>query len=471
MDTGPPVTRPRRDAGTDADRLSALDVSYLAIERRTAPMAVAGLVVLAPGPTPIDVDAVRARLAARVRTVPRLTHRLGPGTPGSRPGWVPDDDFDVRHHVRRGVLAPPGGRRELEQFVESVHPRLLDRRRPLWELYVISGLAGGRTAVLMRLHHALADGMSCMYLLAALLGDDPPRASSPRPSARRAGQATAGAGRSVHEGDTASERQPVEMPVAAGFDEVPRLVRALSALPSPASFRQGPFNVPVGPRRRLATWQMSARRLADLRRAHSCGAQHVVLSVIAGGLARTAARMRDAVGGGRWPERLRTLVPVTDRDAARRGRLGNRGAFLLVDLPVTPMAESVRLDLVERAYGAALAADQAYAVGAGLRLWEALPPAVDGAVARLTTADVRVNLVASYMRGTRRRLGVAGGVHEATFPVAPLSPSVSLTVAVANVGGAVGFAFVADPDAVAHLDGLAADVADATAALEAAATG
>ena len=152
------------------ERLSSLDASFLYLERPSMHMHVAGISMLDPRPDgPLSYDDVQRVVEARLHLAPRLRQRVL-RVPGdlARPLWVDDDHFDLDFHLRRSAIPSPGGRFQLERAVGRVLSRPLDPAKPLWELYVFEGLAQRRTAVLLKMHHALADGISGMLIASAL---------------------------------------------------------------------------------------------------------------------------------------------------------------------------------------------------------------------------------------------------------------------------------------------------------------
>src|SRR5262245_36958389 len=147
-------------------------------------MHVAGLSIFAPRPDcPLTYADVQRVVEARIHLAPRLRERVQsvPGNLG-RPMWVDDDRFDLDFHLRRSAVPSPGGRFQLERAVGRVLSRPLDRAKPLWEMYVFEGLKRGRTAVLLKMHHALADGISGTIIGSALfdLAPDAPLGPPPR---------------------------------------------------------------------------------------------------------------------------------------------------------------------------------------------------------------------------------------------------------------------------------------------------
>src|SRR5918992_5407722 len=169
-----------------AERLSGLDASFLYLEKPGLHMHVAAVSVFRPRAdgSRLNYDDVERVVEARLRLAPRLRQRILPVPANlSRPVWVDDDRFDLDFHLRRASVPSPGGRFELERAVGRVLSRPLDRTKPLWELYVYEGLAGDRTAVLLKLHHAMADGIGGMMIASALfdLAPDAPLGPTDEP--------------------------------------------------------------------------------------------------------------------------------------------------------------------------------------------------------------------------------------------------------------------------------------------------
>jgi len=157
------------------DRLSASDLTNLAVEGPDTPMHVAALALL-DGRSLLDPDgrlplaSIRARIASRLARAPRLRQVVyRPGALAGRPLWVDDPAFAIDRHVNEARVPAPGGEEELLRLTERIIGRPLDRSRPLWQLWFITGLATGQVAVLLKLHHAVADGLAAVRLVGALL--------------------------------------------------------------------------------------------------------------------------------------------------------------------------------------------------------------------------------------------------------------------------------------------------------------
>ncbi len=157
-------------------RLSGLDASFLYLETPTAYMHVAGLMVLDPVAAPVawSFDEVRNMYAARLHLAPPFRRRLVNVPLGlHHPLWIEDPDFDLDFHLRHIAVPRPGGPQQLAALAEEIVARPLDRRKPLWEAWVIEGLEHGYVAVLTKTHHAAIDGVSGNELTLAMLDTEP----------------------------------------------------------------------------------------------------------------------------------------------------------------------------------------------------------------------------------------------------------------------------------------------------------
>src|SRR6202022_1082671 len=165
-------------------RLSALDAAFLNLESEHEPMHGAGLYIFEGRPEipgRPGVPGLFQTVEERLHLVPRYRQRVQkvPLALG-HPVWVDDPDFDLAYHLRRLALPRPGGTKELLEVVARLHSRILDRSRPLWEMYIIEGLERGRVAIYTKTHHAMVDGISAVDV-ATLLLDFDPQGSKPEP--------------------------------------------------------------------------------------------------------------------------------------------------------------------------------------------------------------------------------------------------------------------------------------------------
>src|SRR3712207_2419348 len=158
------------------DRLSAVDASFLAQEGPAAHMHV-GAVLIFEGPPP-SFEAFTDHIRSRLHLVPRYRQKLAfPPLETGRPLWVDDPSFNLEFHVRHTALPGPGSEEQLRALAVRIHSQALDRAKPLWEVWLVQGLAGGRFALISKNHHALVDGIAGVDLMTVLFDLQPvPRA-------------------------------------------------------------------------------------------------------------------------------------------------------------------------------------------------------------------------------------------------------------------------------------------------------
>src|SRR5438128_3324024 len=162
------------------DRLSALDAAFLYLERTGQLLHVAGIYPVAGA---LDFQRQLADLGSRLHLIPRYTQRaVGVPFGLAHPTWEPDPRFDIRNHVMRHTLRPPGDDAQLTKLVSRLFAQPLDRRRPLWEVHQIDGYHGDRSALFAKVHHCMVDGVSGVQLLCAMFDPSPNLVPPPPPA-------------------------------------------------------------------------------------------------------------------------------------------------------------------------------------------------------------------------------------------------------------------------------------------------
>lgn len=448
-----------------AERLTALDASFLYMEKPGVHMHVAGLSIFGPREdgSHLTYDDVERVVDARLRLAPRLRRKLL-AVPGniSRPVWIDDDRFDLDFHLRRASVPSPGGRFELERAVGRVLSRPLDRTKPLWELYVFEDLASDRTAILLKLHHAMADGIGAMMIASALfdLAPDVPPGTPDGAWLPEAAPPTQDLIRDAVEevvlhplqGLTHVARQPRLL--AQTLTATAGAFRTVAGMGTPP---RGPFDGKVGPNRRFAT----AERPFGVFRAikHELGGtvNDVVLTAVAGGV-HALMEERGEPSKGRT---LRAMVPVSVRSSGDGGDIGNRIAPVFVDVPVGRMAARTRLRRVRAS--TARIKDSGMAVGADtiIGLGAYAPPALHATAARLVAQARWYNLVVSNIPAPQVPLYLAGAPLEASYPAMNLKEDCGLSVACTSAAGTMAFGLTADWDRVPDIDVLARGIESA----------
>lgn len=455
------------------ERLSAQDASFLTLEEGGTAMNVGGLAMLRP-PTGRNLDqaCVRRVVAGRIDRMPRLRQRLAevPGG-GARPRWVEDLRFDLHAHVRAATLPAPGSPAQLARAAHSWVATPMSRDRPLWDMTLFNGLADGRAALLIRCHHAMVDGMSGVELARVLFDRDP---SAPAGDGRP-GPVTEPPDAEELVDEAAVERWADGLEsqwndLVDAYDPVGRIDRTMTLLDGIRDFvaagpkDPAPFGRSSGLPSRLAMGEHPGAPLRALRRATGVSEHALAASLAAGALARYAATLPP----GRRPDRLRALLPVMIPVRDRRSRLGNHASFLIVDLPVGPMAEHDRLRLVAGAFEAARASGQAAASARLMELSDRASPSLGATIARVLSRVELVDVVLSFMRGPRSPLYLSGVPLDCIVPILPLGRGVAAMFGLGNLGGSWSWGLTVDPGRVTAPEYVAAAVPRVAASLSAA---
>jgi WS/DGAT/MGAT family acyltransferase len=285
----------------------------------------------------IEIKRIRSYIASRLHLIPRYRQRLMHVPVSRQPVWVDDDSFDLNYHVRHIALPRPGGERQLQRRCAEILERPLDRGRPLWELWFIEGLSGGRFAMVGKVHHCMVDGIAGVGILAALLGVAPTTTIEkterwrPRPIPRkrdllqREARGRAKASLEMARGALNAMRQPIK--VQAQFREragaVLRLMRDGLRTAPPT-----PFNHPIGPHRRVEWTSFDIADIKAVREKLGGTLNDVVLATVAGAL------REHLLAGGSLPPELRAVVPVNVRRPEEDGAFGNRISIWLMSLAI-----------------------------------------------------------------------------------------------------------------------------------------
>lgn len=434
------------------DHLSPLDAAFLELEDgdSNAALSIASVAVL-EGPPPSHADFVRS-ISARLPLIPRYRqkiHRvpldLGP------PVWVDDDRFDAARHFHRIAVPAPGGERELCELVALLMGERLDRDHPLWEFWVMEGLSGGRWAVLSKLHHCVADGITGNELLKVLFTDAPPDATATEPvpdlgTADLLKDATrgllltpAGLLRSVVRLALSPSRA-----VRGIADAVSGLTAFASALiPAARSSLSGP----LGPDRRYEVAHTSLDDVHAVCRSFEVTVNDVALAAVTGAF-RALLRRR---GEKPVPDAMRALVPVSVR--GNHDSVDNEVSLMLPLLPVDVPDPAGRLLAVHRRSAALKASKEAEAGAALTGVAASVPFAPVAWAVRLAAGLPQHNVVSvvTNVPGPRAPLRLLGREVADLYPYVPVALRLRTGVAAFSYRDKLNFGITLDfasaPDA------------------------
>jgi diacylglycerol O-acyltransferase len=441
------------------DRLSGLDASFLHLEHDAAThMHVASCMVF-DGPPPSH-DELVAHVEARLHLVPRYRQRLAfvPFQQG-RPVWVDDPHFNSRYHVQQHALPKPGSDEQLKHLAGRAFSQQLDRNKPLWELWLVEGLAGGRFAILGKTHHALVDGISGVDITTVLFDTSPDPVPTPGPEQPWVPRPLPSGAQLL--ADALLERATVPAEIARGVRHALRTPRRVAkellgdvaavssfAVPGARSAPPSPLNVRIGPHRRFTWCEEPLDRVKGIKDALGGTVNDVVLATVAGGLGRYLR----AHGHPTIDLTLRAMIPVSVRSDDERGALGNQVAAVWASLPVGETDPLERLALVRGEMQGLKESHQA--VGARLltELTGFAPPTVMAQAARLQARQRYFNLVVTNVPGPQFPLYVLGREMRAIYPLVPLAQNLALGIAIMSYNGHVAFGLNADYDTLPDLE-------------------
>ncbi len=473
-------------------QLTSLDTQFLALENARQSGHVAGLAILdaseRPDGTLTGAD-IQQLILERLPLLPPLRWRLKEVPLNlDYPYWVDDPDFDLHFHVREIALPAPGDDDQLAEQVARIVARPLDRTRPLWELYLISGLESGHVAMLTKIHHALIDGISGAEITGLLLDLTPEQRNLPVP-ARWADDepVPSGVGMAAR-GLLGVPKYPLRalraLPAAipnldeTSFSTVPgagtisgaarSLKRAVTGEDGPVHNRERlhapktSFNGRVSAHRRFAFGQLDLDEVKAAKAAHGTTVNDVVVSICAGAVRRWLLEHEEL------PEvPLVVQVPVSVRTEKQYGTYGNR--IILMSAPLfTDEADPVaRLQRTHEALDGMKERHQALPATLLQDANHFIPPAVFSRAARLTfrlatssPGRPTWNLVISNVPGPQFPLYLAGARLVANYPVSVITDGMGLNITVMSYCGKLDIGIVADreqmPD-VAELVGWMAE--------------
>lgn len=453
------------------DRLTAADNVFLLWEKPNLHMHVSSVCVLERGALAaegggVDIGRIRKVVEATLPRIPRYRQRLE-WIPGFRHAvWVDDEHFDLGFHVRHTALPRPGSARQLQKLASRLMGQALDRSRPLWELWVVEGLAEDRFAILSKVHHCMVDGISGVDLTTTLFSGDPdakpgsvvphhPRALPSRRELFREelGRVIRAPIRAVR---NLREREDLR-------DEIRLRLRALRNLADVQRASQTPINGPLGPHRSFDWLALPLERAKKLKSLLGCTLNDVVLTICTGAF-------RDYLRGrGVDPRDLvfQVQAPVSTRNAGDT-TLGNQVSNWTLRLPIGEPDPLRQLEAIYETTRHLKETKQALGIATINTIAEWTTGSLLALGARAATQIT--NSLITNVPGPQYPLYLSGAKVLAMYPQPPLLPNVGLSIGLVSYDGTLYWGFCADPDRVPDLDHFVAKIARAADALERAAT-
>jgi WS/DGAT/MGAT family acyltransferase len=457
----------------DIDKLSATDRVFLDIEGGAIMMHIGAVIVFEGGDlvTPdgsLDAARVIRRLGANLGAAPRF-RQIVKEVPGLGAVWVDDARFRIERHVHHTAVPRPGTEAQLMALAGRVFSQPLDRRRPLWEAWLVEGLTDGRFALILKTHHAMTDGVAGLGLVASLLRTEPdespttvPDAWSPHPAPGTLALAAAlveDSARSIAGAIREVRHSWADHGASHAKDIVAGLVETVREGTTPAAATS--INPPeLGAHREFLGVRLDLARAKSIRRALGGTVNDVALCAMTGALRRHLTRRGDAVES---LHDFRALVPVNLRalhDVPGASQ-GNHISLMLTPLPLALADARERFAAVHAACER-LKHDSHEIEGGEFveRVGDLGGPNVVTAVFRTASMLRAFNVTVTNVPGPQFPLYLGRSRMESIHGLVPLFTHQGVSVAIVSYDGGLFFGLLSDPDAVPDLDSLARDLRD-----------
>jgi diacylglycerol O-acyltransferase len=453
-----------------SERLRPRERAFLATESDSVPLHNATLEIFDPGDSGFDYATLMALVGDRLAFVPRYRQRLVQ-VPGrlANPVWMDDTRFDLSFHVRRSGLPRPGTMEQLRELVARIMSRPLDVDRPLWEAYLIEGLADGRVALLSKSHQVLVDGVQTVDLAQVLLDTGPePKVTEhddwlPRRTPSPAGLALGALVDNVRDLGTLTStvRGTAEAAVRGAAATRDRFGAVANALANRRPKPDSPLAAELSAQRRFVTVRTDLEDYRRVRRTHGGSVNDVILATVTGALrawllarGTSSSQMRQ----------LRAMVPMSViDDELEPTSLGTQITGHLVALPIGEASPVVRLHQVSYAFQAHSETGRAVAANRLAGIAGFAPTTFHALGTRVAWEGMRkdFHLAITNVPGPQFPLYAAGARMTETYPVQPLLPGQALAIGITSYDGSVYYGITGDRDALPDVQLLGQCVTDA----------
>jgi diacylglycerol O-acyltransferase len=443
------------------DRLSSQDNTFLLWEQGNVRMHVASTSIFDIGPLKsatggVDIDLVKRATESFLHKVPRYRQRIHSIPVFNHSVWVDDPHFDLDYHIRHTALPRPGSLAQLKNLVARVMAQPLDRKRPLWETWIVEGLEGGEQfGMITKIHHCMIDGSSgvdlanIQFSTSAVPAElEVPEPFRPRPSPRR-----------LELFLNESKRQagiPLEI-----VRDLRRFVEETEDLKEDVSTRvnaltrlfgmgmgadETPLNGRVGPHRRFEWISCRLDDLKNMRKGLGCSINDIVLTVV------TSAVRNYLLAKGVDVEvtDFKVSTPVSVRKEKGRGELGNSVSSWIIALPISESDPKRQLELIHEMTEELKETNQAIGIQMMTQIQEWTPSTLLSLGAQSMSGAI--NSIVTNVPGPQVPLYFHGARLRAIYPAVPLMEGMGIGIALTSYAGTMGIGFNADPDLIPDLE-------------------
>ncbi len=438
-------------------RMSAQDAWFLYFERANAPLHI-GSVGIFEGTIPFD--RAYASLDARMHLIPRYRQRaVIPPLYAGHPTWEDDRHFSLDRHLRLVQLPAPGTMEQLRNLTGEIFAEMLPRDRPLWDITMVHGLEGDRSAMVSRVHHCLVDGVSGIELLLAVLDMVPNPEPTPPPAEpwqpKPAPTPIQSWSDAVFEQWNAGFRAAADfqrslLDPRGQFRAMTDITRAVETA-VPMMMRRPPqtsWNQAISGKRSTAWMEMSFQEVRGIRSRLGGTVNDVVLTILGGAF----GRYMQAHGMPTADTKIRLMIPVNVRSENEKGALGNRVSMMLPDIPVGITSPAERLEEIRQEMEQLKSTEQAGAFEALRRLSDNLPAMFHALIGAGGVPPGLVNLVCTNVPGPLIPLFSVGHRMLAHYPLVPLAGDMGIGVGITSFDKGLYLGFMCDPELVEDID-------------------
>jgi len=439
-------------------QLTSVDASFLYFEKKEAPMHI-GSVSVFEGEIPFD--AFVNNVVSKLHMLPRYQQRVVPDPfMMGHPTWEFDPDFDIKNHIFKVQIDSPGSDQELIELAGRIFTPVMDRKKPLWDIYLVYGLKGKKSAMIARVHHAMVDGVSGVDLLKVVLDlsptPEPAKAEfvphPPKPDATRRffdsllGSLQEGMNRWMEfQNGLLNLTQALTQEQTRGAAQ--QVSGGLPALASPPSML--PFNRPCSGQRKLVWSEFSFAEARGIRAAVGGTVNDVVLTALSGAVSRYVESHGQKIEG----RTVRIMVPVSMRQEDKRGALGNLVSMLPVEIPLDLKDPLERYRFVNQKTAAMKAARVAEGISTMTALMGILPAPVQAMFGALASTPIPAfNMVSTNVPGPQVPLYATGRRMIAYYPYVPVGYALGLGCAIMSYDQKLYFGLTSDVQAMPDVE-------------------